>query len=362
MTSEPETNDISENLVTHVEEQSSQESPKASQKTGAWKGWFWSFLALIVLVFIVGVIWLQLRTGFLNAIVQNDSRQSALTLLEQRVANHEERIASNQSAIAALNQQGYLLSSTWMLAESEYLIQFANMTLSLERNIPATIQLLEMAQSYLQKINNAVAVEVNDQLSQAISKLKALPELDINTIYHALQTLSAQVEKLPLLSEERASIPTSAVIKAPAHQSWWREGLAMSLESLKSVVIIRHRDDSIEPLMTIGQRQLVVLNIQNLFEQAELGLLNRNQEVYQGSLAQSQHLITRYFLQTNNATMALLDQVQKLSQLNIAPTMPDLTQPLIVMEALHHAEQQEQSQSQVPRLPVPTQEVAGAPS
>lgn len=292
-------------------------------------------MLIFAVVIIAGFIWLQRSTGFFSNLL-NSASTDQIKLLQQQIAQQGEQIENNQNAMLQFTQSQQESSFGGSLLVVENLILFANFSLSVEHNIPLTIQLLTQAQSYLGQIDNDMAAALKTTVANNIAQLQAIQQINISEIYAMLQNLSQQVSQLSLIDEgTKISIATNQ--KASESGSFWHRSLYAVLEQLKSLVIIRHRDELIEPLLSNQQRQLLVLNVRLLLTQAQSALLDHQQQIFDASLQEIQSLVKEYFLQTNTVTASFLKSLDDISKINIAPVLPDLSQSLVIAQALHQS-------------------------
>ncbi len=282
-------------------------------------------MIIFAIALIAGFILLQRSTGFFSGLL-NSAPADQIKLLQQQVD-------SNQNAIAELTQSQNKPQVGGTLIAASNLISFANFSLAVEHNIPATIQLLEQAKSYLDQIDNGMVSVLKTSVSNNILQLQALPKIKTNEIYAKLQNLSQQTSQLTLINEG-SKILTTVSQKPVESGSFWHRGWHATLEQLKSLVIIRHRDSLIEPLLSNKQQQLLVLNLQLLFSQAQTALLNHHQQIFVSSLQKIQSTVKEYFLQTNAATATFLKELDQISKTNITPALPDLSKSLVIAQAL----------------------------
>lgn len=291
-------------------------------------------VGLAIILFIAAAIWLQMTTGYFTMLINHGTLQSKISVLDELVAKQGIQIAQNQSLIAQFEQSSGKSQNNRALIEAENFIQLAYLNLMIAHNIPVTIRLLQMAYSHLTQANSPTAVEVQKILAQDITQLMVIQQVDIVTIYLELQKLSNQLSALPIMKEVTVSTQTdNKTDKTP--QSFWRQGLLSSIETIKDLVIIRHRTQSMAPLISQSQQQLLVLNLQMLFSQAEWGVLNHQGKIYTASLQQISSLFKRYYLQTGSTTIQVSDELEKLLQINVEPDLPDLGKALAVIQTIN---------------------------
>lgn len=289
---------------------------------------------IFAVIIIAGFIWLQRSTGFFSNLL-NSAPANQIKLLQQQIAQQSEQINNNQVSIAQLTNAQNKQEVSGALMMAEHLILFANFSLLIEHNIPTAIQLLTQAQSYLDRADGDVSV-LKTAISANVSQLQSISIINTSEIYAKLQALSQQVSQLSLIDEgTQISIATNQ--EAAASGSFWHRSWHETLAQLKSLVIIRHRDESVQPLLTINQQQWLILNLRLLLTQAQSALLNHHQQIFDASLQEIQSLVKEYFLRTNTVTANFLKSLDAISKINIAPALPDLNKSLVIAQALNQS-------------------------
>lgn len=291
-------------------------------------------MLIFAVVIIAGFIWLQRSTGIFSNLL-NSASADQIKLLQQQIAQQGEQIKNNQNAILQFTQLQQESPFGGSLLVVENLILFANFSLSVEHNIPLTIQLLTQAQSSLDRADGDVSV-LKTAISANISQLQSISIINTSEIYSQLQNFNQQVTQLSFI-DEGSNLVSPSDQKPAEMASFWHRSLYTVLEQLKSLVIIRHRDELIEPLLSNKQQQLLVLNVRLLLTQAQSALLDHQQQIFDASLQEIQSLVKEYFLQTNTVTASFLKSLDEISKINIAPALPDLSQSLVIAQALNQS-------------------------
>ena len=108
--------------------------------------------------------------------------------------------------------------------------------------------------------------------------------------------------------------------------------MATRLESvghaLKEVVVVRHIEQPVAPLLPPQQQVYLTQNIQLQLSCAQWALLHQQQQVYQQCLAQANGWIAQYFVQSAPATQSVLAALTELRKVDAKPALPDLSQTL----------------------------------
>jgi uroporphyrin-III C-methyltransferase len=210
------------------------------------------------------------------------------------------------------------------------LVHAAHESLIINTNIQNAISYLELADTQIQSLNNPQFTDIRQAISKTILTLKALPIVDQAGIIIKLDTLSTSIAELPTVFKPfigkvyQAPDPNSE----PYQRNNWKRKLFNALNHLKSFVIIRHNDQL--PILTSEQQDFLKLMMQSKINQTEWAVLNYKQDLYQHNLQLISQWLNNYY-QDNQASSALLKEINDLQSANLqltAPNILDLLKPM----------------------------------
>lgn len=227
----------------------------------------------------------------------------------------------------------------WQVAEAQYLTKLANDHVQFTHNVVLALTLLQQADQILQAINDSALFDLRQALANDITNLKALPEVDVTGLYVRLSALSGQVVQLPLpaspLGVENGFVPT----KTPANAAWWQSGLDRSWDALRKIVIVRKVGANDTPLVMPEEKTFLYQNLHAQLEDAMWGVLHRNNQVYQDSLARCVAWTKTYFLQEASETKNMLQSLAELQKENVEAPSASLSETLRLFDAYFVAQQ-----------------------
>ena len=142
-----------------------------------------------------------------------------------------------------------------------------------------------------------------------------------------LNSISEQLEQLPL-DHDNANGDVQNLTKDTKNTSGWRKYWHKSLETLEKLVVIRHQNKPIEPLISPKQQMFLVENIQLKLSQASWALLQNNQKVFENSLDTAIAWINKYYAPDATATTSITSSLQALKKINLQPKLPDLNKAI----------------------------------
>jgi uroporphyrin-3 C-methyltransferase len=331
-------------------------TPKKTKTGTPWSAWAALALSVIALLLIgflgwQGWQWRQANTQAMQQLdeqvrsVEADSQArlgQELEALQQQMATLKSQAQSDKSGIDALQERltqsiQQVMSrqqnnrKDWLLAEVEYLLRLANQRVLMEQTAEGALTLLKSADLILKETDDVSIYEVRKALAADIAALESVPRLDTEGAFLQLGALNTQVDHLSLLpiTDKRELPALLEKITPDSVSESWTQGLKSSwngaLSKLEQLVIIQHRDEPVEPLLSPEQHFFLQQNLHLMLEQAQLALLQRKQNAYESALGKAENWIDTYFDPQDATTYALLRGIAELKQLQVAPEVPDIS-------------------------------------
>lgn len=209
----------------------------------------------------------------------------------QQIAEHDEQV------VASIRQLDHTLNagaSTWALAQIQHYIEQAIVESDLLKNPELAVQFLDIADLQLQRMNNPNFLP----LRQAIAKDKQMLTSEVSTTReNVILALNALVDVLPTV-KQRTELLTPLVPKEPETKiepMTWKEHVLASLSELKSLVVVRHHNDTIEPYFSPNEAAVLNENIQLMLLQAAYAASTGNQTLYENHLEMAIAWFNRYY-------------------------------------------------------------------
>ncbi len=259
------------------------------------------------------------KLGQLQA--QSQSDKNNINELQARLTKSIQQVTATQNTSR----------KDWLLAEVEYLLRLANQRVLMEQTTDGAIKLLKSADKILKETDDVSIYEVRKSLAADIAALEAVPSLDTEGVFLKLGALNSQVSNLRLIpiSEQRKLPDLLEEVTPEAVSESWTAGLEESwgnaVSKLDKLVVIQHRDEPIEPLLSPEQSYYLQQNLHLMLEQAQLALLQRKQASYDASLVKAHEWIETYFEEKDGTTQSLLRGITELQSVQVTNKMPDIS-------------------------------------
>lgn len=271
--------------------------------------------------------------------INHDIKQHLLNT-KKELNNTQKNIQFLQTVVANLNnkllqQQQLLVNPTdkqqWLFAEVTYLIQLADYNLIYTQDTFTAKALISAADQRLKLLGDPTTSKIRQLLANITTQLDALPKLDIAGLLARIHALQIQATKLPMAQPITTQ---SHYLNASVKNVPWREALANAWEAWQKLIVIRHHEQPIEPVLPTQQQLYLQQNLQLVLQQAQWAVLHQQPVVYQVSLQQAKDWVQRYFVTTSTETTAMLAAIAELQKINLQMTLPDVTPVLQVLQKI----------------------------
>lgn len=284
------------------------------------------------------------ETSALARAVQEQTRelQAKVNVLE----NRQTEAQSQQLALEQLYQDLSKNRDEWALAEIEQVLSTASQQLQLAGNVQGALIALQNADRSLSRSDKPQFITIRRAIAKDTEKLKALPGLDLAGVAVRLDNVIAQIDTLPMLSDEKPVAPA----KPPAHpkppakpgaapaapplavgarlQDLWQSWSNEMWTDVRQLIRVRSVDTPEALMLSPGQSYFLRENLKLRLLNARLALLSRNEAAFRTDLISAQEALVKYFdtrARTTQSAQALLRQVQAN---NLAIEMPTLADSL----------------------------------
>lgn len=276
-----------------------------------------------------------------------DRVDDQLRVLQGKVAVLEARQSESQNQQAALEQLYRDLAKNrddWALAEIEQVLSTASQQLQLAGNVRSALIALQNADARLSRVDRPQFIAIRRAIAQDIEKLKSLPSVDLTGVAVRLDSLVAQVDAMPLLSDEKPGIvapsPKTKLsnrqkIESNSAFDWrvemqerWTAWSSELWSDLKQLMRIRTVTAPEALLLTPEQAFFARENVKLRLLNARVALLSRNDAAFRSDLAEADRALQRYFDLRDPHTRAGRELIRQIRESVLSIEMPTLSHSL----------------------------------
>ncbi len=321
-------------------------APRMQTKKSAKSFSILTIIAIILLIILLSLAgWLAYNQynqqkdwrNFKENIQQKLVRQNQLINKTQQIAESSEQLVKinqdktnqqmtqyqqlNESLLATqqkVRQLSGRQKQDWMLAETEYLIQLAELKVTLEQDKLSALTLLKTADEKTVTIADNSLVELRQAIANDVAQLELIKPIDITGIASQLNAISQQIPQLKLITLEIDLTKNSQDTLADEGTFSWNN---VYQNFLNDFIVIKDHDEPVKPLITPNERANLNANVQLALQQAQIALLKQEQTLYQMSLVRATEWITEYFKKDNSQT-SMLEQLNRLAETQILNEFP----------------------------------------
>ncbi|MFB0712108.1 uroporphyrinogen-III C-methyltransferase [Buttiauxella noackiae] len=267
-----------------------------------------------------------------QASLETTIKQQATALQEsdRQQANLARELDEVQQKVATISGSD---AKTWLLAQSDFLVKLAGRKLWSDQDVTTAATLLKSADASLADMNDPSLLSVRRALTDDISALSAITQVDYDGIILKLNQLSNQVDNLRLADNNSDDTPMdSDGSELSSTVTEWRENLTKSWHNfMDSFITIRRRDETAVPLLAPNQDVYLRENIRSRLLVAAQAVPRHQDETYKQSLENVSTWVRAYYDTNDSVTKSFLDELDSLSQQSINMDVPQTleSQPLL---------------------------------
>ena len=264
-----------------------------------------------------------------------------------KVSVLESRQSEAQSQQLALEQLYQDLSKNrdeWALTEIEQVLSTASQQLQLAGNVPGALIALQNADRSLARSDKPQFITIRRAIAKDTEKLKALPSVDSTGVALRLDGVIAQIDALPMLSDEKPVLPAAKAAPPKADgggpvpgtgkrwllnlQGIWHDWSAGMWDDVRQLIRVRSIDTPEALMLSPGQSYFLRENLKLRLLNARLALLSRNEAAFRSDLSAAQDALQKYFDTRARATQGVQALLRQVQGSNLAVEMPTLSDSL----------------------------------
>jgi len=220
----------------------------------------------------------------------------------------------------------------WSRAEALFLMEIAQRSLVLDRDVTTAVAALESADSRLASVRDPALTAVRQQLANDLNQLRAVRVPDrtgLLTRLSAAETEAARVPVKGLLAVERerdepVELPSGFLARANA----------IVRNALANMVRVRRVDERAATVITADQEMVRRQHLQLLLFTARNAVARHDQTTFRSALGSARQWLVDFFDASSPSTQSLLKEIQLLEASEIDPRLPDISRSTEALQKL----------------------------
>ncbi|MFT4058528.1 MAG: uroporphyrinogen-III C-methyltransferase [Legionella sp.] len=267
--------------------------------------------------------------------VQEQIETKTNTIEETRSSLQAKFDALNNQLQTAMSQKFYQ-NQNWQLLKARYYLELAQINAHWSKNFDSTVALLQQADQLLQQVHDPKIFAIRQAIAKDIAQIQALPKIDLAGILSQLDATQTSLNDLSILAviNDEKTKAEEQLDSSKKALPVWRLRLQDSMQVLSKLVVIRRNDEQIKPLISPAYEAIVKENICLNLQEAQWAVLNGNPEVYKLVLTQAITTLKKNFNQHAQNTMALINKLNELQQIQITQKRPEIGTALPLLNQL----------------------------
>jgi len=250
---------------------------------------------------------------------QSGADEVSIDAVQSGVRSLEQRLSTTESGLAGLAARNRNSSAELAVAEIDFLLRAASDRLHLLSDPAAAAIALHAADVQLAALNDPMFLSVRQRIAAALQTLAAVPLVDHVLLSARLTDMQSKVSALPFRGEVESTPEADLADDA----GWW-ESIKQTLSSL---VTVKRRVPEDQSLLSLDDKDYLRQGLWLQLESARLALMRSDTAAYVDSLDRVGVTVTQFFKNDASEVKAVLDEVDALGQVIIAPDMPDISAP-----------------------------------
>lgn len=271
--------------------------------------------------------------GELRAMTERERQTTrALDARVTALSDVPKQIQDLTASVAELHGRAEGPQRAWSRAEALFLMEIAQRSLVLDRDVATAIAALESADSRLAAVRDPTLTSVRQQLATDLQELRAVRVPDRTGLLARLSAAEAQAALIPvegLLAVERDSAP-----REDLPNGFFARARAIAGNALAGLIRVRRVDERGGSVVTQDEELVRRQHLQLLLFTSRTALARHDRPTFRSSLASARQWLGEYFDVNAAATQALLREIQLLEAVDIDPRLPDISKSTEALQCL----------------------------
>jgi uncharacterized protein HemX len=257
--------------------------------------------------------------------------QDSTQHIAETVYTQVEALTKQQEAVVKIQTPSI---KDWSLGEVHFLLQTAVQRFNLKQDKSGTIAAFKLADTLLVERGSINFLPVRKQISQDIAAVNQYAIADTSALSQKIDSLLDQLKPVPVEKEKEVKVtellPQQEANKQQAPKN---ESLVSRVKnSINNAVVIRKEGKTVQAEMDIEAKERLFQLLSLRLETLRMMLLQGDNKNYHQQAKRIKELTKSYYPEETNDE--LLEQLNILDKANLAPTLPNVSHSLKLLEEL----------------------------
>lgn len=253
------------------------------------------------------------------------------------LGNIEQRQRDNAEAVRRLAGSLAIGNIDLALAEVEQLLIMAVLKLSLEQDVNTALAALETADRRLAGLDVPELLATRTQLAADMNALRETEAVDITGLSLYLSDLIERVGSLPPAQATIIEDDTVQVTVDETTQPAWQRLLRAVWQEFRGMFVITRTGTGAKATLLPDETWFLHQNLRLQLETARLAVIRRDTDTLHAALQQVRAWLNDYFNTGDTAVTNILQSIDRMSALELAPSLPDISSSLETLRSYIHA-------------------------
>jgi uroporphyrin-III C-methyltransferase len=250
----------------------------------------------------------------------------------QALAGVPKQVQDLTSAVEDLHGRTEGPQRAWSRAEALFLMEIAQRSLVLDRDVATAIAALESADSRLASVSDPALTSVRQQLATDLQGLRTVRVPDRTGVLTRLSAAESEIPNVPV--KGLLAIEPESVERADLPSAFFARARAVARNTLASLMRVRRVDELGGTVVTEDEQLVRRQHLQLLLFTARTAVARHDQPTYRSALASARQWLGTYFEGQAPATQTLLREIQLLEAIEIDPRLPDISRSTEALQRL----------------------------
>ena len=225
-------------------------------------------------------------------------------------------------------------ANEWLVKQAELLLQTANREFAINQQPALALQAFKQADETLAQVSDASYLPVRTQLSNDMNTVQNFKPLNMQENVQKINDWIEQIAALNPTNLQNSALEVQVDQQTKSKQSSdWESYKQQAFDKLDKAIVIKRLDQPLQTEMNVESQRLANTLLQLRLENAKTLLLTRQTEAFRAQLALIQKILKQY--DKDNKLTALQEGIKNLSQLDLNPSLPDISGSLKQLEVVH---------------------------